>query len=364
MDELKYELWMMKLDIGCVTKGRIADCLGGAQAVYEADKSTLMSSNMIDEDDVASIIADRNATDLDKLMEEFIPMGQSLITRSMSHFPDKLKEIGNAPYGLFCIGRLPDSWDKCVSIVGARRCSEYGRSVAMELGEMLAKRGYTVISGMALGIDNASHVGALRADGVSVAVLGCGVDKCYPRNNINTYVQLQERGAIISEHYPKTEPIAYNFPMRNRIISALSNQVVIIEAREKSGSLITADFALSQGRDVYALPGRINDALSGGCNRLIAQGAGIITSIEDFINTIEDVRVDTLLPRCNMNYQNLFLEKEDALVYSCLDYYPKNIEDIISESNLDLMRALSCIMNLCEAGLAKEAFVNQYVKIK
>ena len=361
-EEIKYDLWLMKLNIASTAKNRLVDCLKSAKSVYEADLATLKATNMVNAETAATIEEDKKTTDIDSLYEVFTKTNQKLLTRSMHEFPDKLKTIPIAPYGIFYIGHFPESFDKCVAIVGARRCSEYGRSVAIELAEELAGRGYIIISGMALGIDNASHVGALRSDGVSVAVLGCGVDVCYPRNNINTYTSLQKKGAIISEYYPNTQPIAYNFPPRNRIISALANQVIIIEARDKSGSLITAEFALSQGRDVYSLPGRIDDTLSYGCNKLIGDGASIITSIPDFISDIEEVNLHTLLPSAD-GENKLFLEKEDSLVYSCLDFYPKNIEDIVNEAGLELMRALGSLMNLCDRGYAKEAFVNQYVRL-
>ncbi len=364
MEELKYELWLTKLELGNKKKNRLSDCLGNAKAVYEAGKDKLIATNMVEEDDADIIVSSKNIYDLDIEYSKFKTFNQNLITRPMEGFPDKLKIIKNAPYGLFYIGTLPRDYDKCVSIVGARRCSEYGRSMAIEIAEELSRRGYIIVSGMALGIDNSAHVGALKAGGVSIAVLGCGVDICYPRNNINTYVELQKKGAIISDFWPGTAPINNNFPSRNRIISALSNQVIIIEAREKSGSLITADFALDQGKDIYALPGRITDSLSSGCNRLIEQGAGIITSIPNFVNNLEDVRLNTLYTDEFDNPATTFAEKEDKVVYGSLDYYPKSIETIINETNFDLMRVLSSIMNLCELGYAKEAFVNQYVKIK
>ncbi len=364
MEELKYELWLTKLDISNTKKNRLTDCLKDAKSVYEADKHKLMATNMVGEETADTIVNSKSTYDLDAEYIKFKTYNQKLITRPMEDFPGKLKIIKNAPYGLFYIGTLPHDLDKCVAIVGARRCSEYGRSMANELAEELSKRGYIIVSGMALGIDNSAHVGALKADGVSIAVLGCGVDICYPRNNINTYVGLQKKGAIISDFPPGTPPINNNFPSRNRIISALANQVIIIEAREKSGSLITADFALDQGKDIYALPGRITDSLSSGCNRLIEQGAGIITSVTGFVNNMEDVRLNTLYTDEYDNVADVFTEIEDKVVYSLLDYYPKSIETIINETNLDLMRVLSSIMNLCEMGYAREAFVNQYVKIK
>lgn len=364
MDELKYELWLTKLDITNTRKNRLVDCLGNAKEVYDADKEKLLATNMVKEEVADIIVKSKVNVDLDGEYNSFLSHNQTLLTRPMEGFPDKLKIIKDAPYGLFYIGNLPKDFDKCVSIVGARRCSEYGRRMAIEIAEELSKRGYIIVSGMALGIDNSAHVGALKADGISVAVLGCGVDICYPRNNINTYMEIQKKGAVISDYYPGTQPVNTNFPPRNRIISALANQVIIIEAREKSGSLITADYALDQGKDIYALPGRITDSLSGGCNKLIEQGAGIITSIPDLINNIEEVSINTLYTGEDSMELKDFREKEDAVVYGFLDFYPKSIETIINETNFDLMRVLSSIMNLCELGYAKETFVNEYVKIK
>lgn len=364
MDELCYELYLMRLDIGSVKKCRLTDCLGGAKEVYMSDKKTLLSTNIITEEDVDKIIEEKNKLDLERIYDDFIKSKQKLVTRRMDNFPKALRDIPSAPYGLFYIGDLPASFDKCVSIVGARRCSEYGRYAAQELAKKLSELGYIIVSGLALGIDNAAHIGALEKSGVSIAVLGCGVDICYPRSNIDTYTKLLKKGAIVSEYYPATKPVSYNFPIRNRIISALSNQVVIIEAREKSGSLITADFAMEQGKDIYALPGRINDALSYGCNRLIEQGAGIITSVKDFISNIERLDYNTIMPSCETTKSNVIIEKEDRAVYECLDYYPKDIESVCEESKLDLMRVLASIVNLCDLGFAKEVFVNQYVKIR
>lgn len=361
---IKYELWLTRLDIANNYKNRIVDCFGDAKKVYDASKSDLLASGVIDDKIADIIVSSRDDELIDKTYQEFLSYNQGLITRPMVNYPDKLRVIRNSPYGLFYIGHFPEDFRKCVSIVGARRCSEYGRWAAKEIAYTLSPKGYTIVSGMALGIDNASHEGALRAKGRTVAVLGCGVDICYPRDNINTYVDIQKEGAIISEQYPGTVPMNFNFPTRNRIISALSNQVVVIEARLRSGSLITADFALEQGKDIYALPGRINDSLSAGCNALIEQGAGIITSIEGFVNNLEEIEINTLLVEDNDNIQNLFLEKEDLLVYSILDFYPKGIEEIIEKTNLDMILVLNSIMNLCKLNLAKEVFVNQYIKIK
>ena len=173
--------------------------------------------------------------------------------------------------------------DPAAAIIGARLASGYGREQARRFARRLASRGITIISGMARGIDGIAQKAALDAGGRSYAVLGCGVDICYPEENRELYDRLLQEGGIISEYPPGTYPEARLFPQRNRIISGLSDLVLVIEARKKSGTLITVDMALEQGREVYALPGRVSDALSDGCNRLIRQGAGPATCPEDIL---------------------------------------------------------------------------------
>ncbi len=363
MRDLKYELWFTNLKLSNDKKNKLSDCLGGGENVYNASPEKLLQSSLVCEEDI-KVINESKIEDLDKKYNEFLNFNQALITRCDEHFPEKLKTIKNSPYGLYVNGDMSLDLDKSVAIVGSRRCSDYGKWAADEIAYQLALRGYTIISGMALGIDKCAHKGALRAGGKTIAVLGCGVDICYPRSNIEIYMDIQKTGCIISELPPETKPLSYNFPLRNRIISGLSDIVIVIEASEKSGSLITADFALEQGKDVYALPGRISDKVSFGCNKLIAEGAGAIYSIEEFINSISEVQMNTLLNEENVNCQNFQLEKEELLVYSVLSLYPKSIEQIIDETELDLVQVLSAIMNLCKYKLIKETFVNQYIRVK
>lgn len=189
-------------------------------------------------------------------------------------YPKRLKEISDPPLVLYRIGKLPEPEKKMAAIVGARACSSYGKEMAEYFARGLAKEGVGIVSGMARGADGIAQRAALSAGGYSVAVLGCGVDICYPEENRPLYERLWENGCILSEYPPGTLPHSRLFPPRNRIISALSDLVLVIEAREKSGTLITVDMALEQGKDVFAVPGRITDTCSRGCNRLIGNGAG------------------------------------------------------------------------------------------
>lgn len=211
---------------------------------------------------------------------------------NMDDFPTRLLQIPDPPFGLFYRGGLPDGAVPAVAVIGARKCSEYGHCMAKQFAQGLGKRGVNIISGMALGIDGISQRAALDAGARSYAVLGCGVDVIYPKSNQPLYERLTECGGVLSEYPAGTEPRPMLFPPRNRIISALSDVVLVVEAREKSGTLITVDMALEQGREVYVVPGRCTDNLSSGCNRLLRQGASAALCAQDIIN---DMGWDALL---------------------------------------------------------------------
>ncbi len=248
---------------------------------------------------------------------------------------------------------------KSVAIVGARSRSEYGLQVARQLGETLARNGVAVISGLARGIDADAHIGALDGGGRTYAVLGCGVDICYPRSNRYLYDRILEHGGgILSEYPPGQTPLAGLFPQRNRIISGLSDCVVVVEARKKSGSLITADFAMEQGRDVYAVPGRVGETLSEGTNRLIYQGAGIYMGPEEFLSELHLGGKFTL----DLNFSKKKLEKEESLVYSVLDLNPIGLGTILQKTSIPLEHLLEILASLVEKGYIWESVPNYYVR--
>ena len=211
-------------------------------------------------------------------------------------YPDKLRHIPDQPFGLYVKGELPDPNVPSVAIIGARMCSDYGRYMARQFGRGLALSGVQVISGMARGIDGLAQHAALSAGGKSFAILGGGVDICYPEENRDVFEALPENGGLISEFPPGVQPISRFFPMRNRIISALSDILLVVEARQKSGTSITVDTALEQGREVLAVPGRVTDRLSDGCNYLISQGAGVAISVEDVLERLWQVSGGGYIP--------------------------------------------------------------------
>jgi DNA processing protein len=204
------------------------------------------------------------------------------LPRGSPGYPTRLGDLHDPPARLFVRGGAPDALERpAVAIVGARSCSAYGAQVARDLARELAAVGVTVVSGLARGIDGEAHRGALAAGGMTVAVLGCGIDRDYPAAHAELARRIAATGAIVSEYPPGVEPAPFRFPARNRIIAALAGATVVVEARARSGALITADFALELGRDVFAVPGEITNALSVGTNDLIRQGATPLLSAED-----------------------------------------------------------------------------------
>ena len=203
------------------------------------------------------------------------------LTQEDPSFPSSLLTIPSRPSELFVRGTLPHPDMPCVAIVGSRKCSPYGRVQAFHFAKALSEKGVQIISGMALGIDTQAHLGALEGKAPTFAILGCGSDIVYPPSNKSLYERiLRSGGGILSEFPPGSAPLAYHFPIRNRIISALCDLLLVVEASEKSGSLITAGYAIEQGRTVYAIPGSIGSSYSQGTNKLLFDGAGVALSPE------------------------------------------------------------------------------------
>lgn len=280
-----YVCWLCNFpDIGNRQLHQLWELCGSAENVYFADRGRW--GQVLSEKQVKSLV---EYTASWKPVEEYSRMrgqGIRLLNVRQGQYPQALKEIPDAPFGLFVRGNLPRTKAPTVAIIGARDCSEYGKYMARELGAAMGKAGVTVVSGMARGIDGIAQEAALAAGGTSVGVLGSGVDVCYPSQNRAIYEALIAGGAVVSSYPLGTPARPQNFPPRNRIVSGLADAVIVIEARAKSGTLITVDTGLEQGKEIYAVPGRVTDRLSDGCNYLIKQGAGVILSPKDFLDEL------------------------------------------------------------------------------
>lgn len=264
----------------------------------------------------------------EQLYKEYIEKGIQYTFYRMRDFPHKLQNIPDPPFGIYYRGTLPGADRPSVAMIGARKYSDYGRCVAEQFASFLGKNQITVISGMALGVDGISQRAALKAGGISYGVLGCGVDVVYPEANRTLYEDLIRQGGVISEYSPGTAPKAGLFPQRNRIISALADVILVVEARPKSGTLITVDMALEQGKEVYVIPGRCTDQLSMGCNRLLRQGALAATCAEDIMQDMGWQQIDCIKKTTDKQYENLSRTAADIL--AVLDVLPCTREDIIT----------------------------------
>lgn len=282
--------------------------------------------------------------------------------KNSSIYPERLREISGMPEKLYYIGRFPDDNEPTAAIVGARLCSPYGRIQAFKYGRFLSEHGVQVISGMAAGIDSEGHKGAMEGGTPTFAVLGNGVDICYPASSRNIYRRIPEKnGGILSEYEPGTRGRAYFFPARNRIISGLADLVLVVEAKEKSGSLITAACALEQGKTVYAIPGAVNDELSRGCHKLIYDGAGIAYTPEVLLDEWGlSVKKKTKFS----GKTKLGLATDLDLVYSCLDLRPKNMDQIIRKTGLSPGKTAGILSQLILMGLVRETGRQYYIRLE
>lgn len=378
----KYGYFMSSFfNVGMQKKKKLLLFFGNEEKVYKAKENEIKELSFLSDEEKNSFLHHRDIFALEKEWERFRESGIKSVTINEENYPKSLIYLSDAPFSLFYLGELPRKNERLIAMVGARRASEYGRVMSADIAAHLVKNGFAIISGMALGIDSASQTAALEAGGRTYAVLGCSVDICYPQSKLTLYNEiLKGHGGIISEYPPGTPPQSKNFPPRNRIISGMAEKVLVMEARKRSGSLITADFALEQGRDIYALPGRITDPMSEGTNALIYQGAGIIRSKEELLSDLIELE-DKLTTeeseylkrkasekteknnRAKKAKKNIPLSDDERTVYDAMDYYPMGIEEISDKTEIPFINILPVILSLTDKGLIAERFKNEYTKI-
>lgn len=272
-----------------------------------------------------------------------------LIKYTDPSYPDSLKNISDPPFLIYLRGELKKEDEKAVALVGTRRATAYGKIAAKKLARELARAGLTIVSGMARGIDTCAHEGALEEGGRTIAVLGCGVDIVYPPENNSLMKEIIDHGAVISEFSLGTKPFARNFPRRNRIISGLSRGVIVVEAPLKSGALITADFALEQGKEVFAVPGIITSPYSKGTNRLLKEGAKVV---EDAADVLEEIGVSFSDIKIS-SFDNQ-LSFEEKIVLDELTAKPSHIDELIKKTGLPVGKIADILIKLQLKGMVKE----------
>lgn len=351
MEEKLCAYWLCCFqEIGHRKKQRLMEFFGSASGVFRAfDKRTVNTGNWINripgiqEKDITLLTANHDMEFIKRQYELMEKRGISFVYQEEAHWPGRLKHIEDAPVGLFFKGQLPEEKTPAVAVVGARAASREGQAVACKFGRELAERGVQVISGMAKGIDIAAQRGALEA-GNTWAVLGNGVDICYPRQNIEEFMRMQQQGGLLSEYPPGAPSIPWHFPMRNRIISGISDGVLVVEARAGSGSLITAQTALEQGREIFVVPGNILDGRYEGGNELLKSGACPVTRVRDILDGLGLFYGEDTDRQEKKN--EVMLETMEEMVYASLSFEPIHISVLVEKTSLKLQEVMEILLGL------------------
>lgn len=359
MTDKEYWYWLCTLtELGQKKKEAVLSFFTSPEAAFKEKLEAFSDIGVLTEKDIDRINLSRKEERVTESYAKLAEKGIYFVTIEDEEYPKKLKNIYEPPLGIFYKGRLPRESTVNIAVIGARNCSDYGRETARSFSRELAKAGAGVISGLAAGIDGAAHEGALRGGGDTFGVLGCGVDICYPVENFNLYLNMGAKGGLLSEYSPMTQPRAYHFPMRNRIISGLADGILVVEAREKSGSLITVDYGLEQGKNIYAIPGRPGDVLSNGCNNILKMGAKMCTEPQDILEDYSQIcKKITKDVKKNDN----LLDANEKIVYACLSRIPKHLNDIAKEAGLPIGILASVLFQLECKNYIRQTRANYYM---
>ncbi|SKC90384.1 DNA-processing protein DprA [Maledivibacter halophilus] len=332
MNEKDYLIWLNSIHgIGYLTIEKFKEYFKTLENLWNAPVSEIYKIPNLRRNVADSIIKTRKEEYIRNYKEKLLSMKVQCLIKNEELYPVVLKYIKAHPQILYMKGNIKKEDEKAIAIIGSRKCTSYGRNIAYKFARELASYGITIISGMAYGIDSAAHKGALDGGGRTIAVLGSGIDICYPKSNANLMKRIIESGAVISEYPLGTQPRPGNFPRRNRIISGLSMGVLVVEAGLKSGTLITIDYALEQGKDVFAIPGNINCSVSKGTNKLLKEGAKLVTCIEDII---EEYNIER--ETCNIENKYSDLSQSEKSVLKVIEKkQPIHIDLISSILHLD-----------------------------
>ena len=361
LDDQKYWLAFSLVPlIGTKRILRLKNHFGDLATAWKAPEQALIGAQL-GEQAIDNIVARRREIDPERELARVQATQAHLLTLDDPEYPRILKEVDSPPALLYVRGKLDPKDDLALSVVGTRKATKYGRDVAYSLSRELAQQTITIISGMALGVDSAAHNGALDAGGRTIAIFGCGIDLIYPRENRDLAQRIINNGAIISEFPIGTQPVATNFPRRNRILSGLALGVLVVEAPENSGALITASFAADQGREVFAVPSNIFNRMGRGANRLIQDGAKLVTDVNDILDELNivhenvqtRVRTETVVPSNSAEMQLL----------EHLNADPIHIDDLARLCDLPIAQVTSTLTILELKGVAQMVGHMQYSRV-
>ena len=344
--------------IGSTRMRALLDYFGSAEQAWHADIEELQAAGLSAR--LAEAVKQtRIGNTLSQILEEIERKDMRVLTWQDPDYPRRLREIDQAPPVLYLYGNLCEEDQWAVAVVGTRRITAYGRQVTEEIARGLARQGVTVISGLARGVDAIAHQAALQNEGRTLAVLGSGVDQIYPPEHRKLAEQICQNGAILSDYPPGTAPEATNFPPRNRIISGLAQAVVVVEAGEKSGALITASFAAEQGREVFSVPGYLYAPQSKGTNQLIRAGARIYLELQDILETLNLTQVEQF----RSARVALPADTTEAQLYALLGREPLHVDEIRMQSNLPIEQVSAALTMMELKGMVRQVGNMRYIAV-
>jgi DNA processing protein len=362
-DHSEHALWLALTRIkglGCISFKKLASHFADPTQALSATAAELSAIEGIDRNVVDGLLAFTQWDEVEQEVQRASQAGVKIIPFGSGIYPARLRSIADPPPCLYVKGEIRQEDDKAVAVIGTRSASHYGRRVARDLCRGLASLGFTVISGMARGIDGVAHDAALNSGGRTIAVLGSGVDRAYPPEHQKLYHRISENGAVISELPLGAPPLAFNFPARNRLISGLSAGVVVVEATEKSGSLITAAIALEQGREVFAVPGEVGSSRSRGGHRLIRQGAKLVENVDDILEEIAPQLVAPNRQSAALRTLPVDAQPETRKIFDLLQERSLHIDEVIEASGFSTSRVSQILLELELQGFLRQLPGHRY----
>jgi DNA processing protein len=351
--------------LGAAGFRKLVAAFGSPQHALLAGRKELQQVPGLRPEAINALAGDPSYLEADRELARIAQLGISLICFGDADYPALLANIFRPPMVLYCKGDPSVLSQAGLAVVGSRAATSYGLKIARDLSRQLAAKGLVIVSGLALGIDTAAHTGALSVGGKTVAVLGCGLDVPYPPSNGRLAEQIAANGVMVSEYPLGTRPDAFRFPARNRIISGLTRGVLVVEAAQRSGSLITARLALDEGREVFAIPGRVDSVKSAGTHRLLQEGAKLVGTIDDILDELGWQRGGLEADPAKVEDEPpMALDHEEKLVLALLDVYPKQIDALITEAKLCAATVNGVLMRLELHGLIEALPGQQYRAVK
>lgn len=346
-------IWLSSLNISNKNIEKICSQVGDLRNIWYMSANNINKLSNIRSNVKEIIIKNRDGDYIKRVLNILEEQNINVITIYDENYPEDLKNIYDKPLILYAKGSIIKDDNFALAVVGSRKATSYGKWVTEKIVKELTALGITIISGLAIGIDSIAHRTALESNGRTIAVLGNGLDIIYPKRNKELYREIETKGAIVSEYFLGVAPLQYNFPQRNRIISGLSLGVLIVEAQEKSGSLITAQHALEQGKEVFAIPGNINSIFSKGTNKLIKEGAKLVMDVEDIVEELYQLQEKVkIVKKKNIDYSNL--SEVEIKVVELIKEGPIHCDSIVLRTGMNISTVNSILTILELKGIIKE----------